>query len=455
MHRTILALDVEGSTAGTNATRYEIRTRMYEIVAEAMQQAGIVVEDILDRGDGVIVLLREVPKPLVLNTVMPSVAELLVGQRFRLRVAVHAGEVEGDPHGYFGEAVDLTCRLLDAPRAKRALRQSALTFVLVVSDEFYRSVVCQGYDGIDPSTFAPLRVRLGNRSHRGWIQLAGRSAPMSEKAAVPRATPLRPRNTRQTDRAHSARIYDYILGGKDNYAVDRAVGDASMQAWPALRTHMLANRSFMHRVGRFLAARHGITQFLDIGTGIPTEPNLHQIVQRVRPDSRIIYTDNDPIVLAHARALMTSTPEGRIAYIHADMRDADAILGSPQLREVLDMDRPVGLLILAMLHFIEDDDEAYRVVRQMLDALSAGSYLAASIATDDFDPVPLAKVQLQYRAHGETLQFRTKDQAARFFDGLELEEPGVVQIHKWHPDPDADIIADTSIAMYGAIARKP
>ncbi|GAB3896373.1 SAM-dependent methyltransferase [Kibdelosporangium lantanae] len=258
----------------------------------------------------------------------------------------------------------------------------------------------------------------------------------------------------QTDRAHGARIYDYILGGKDNYAVDREVGDASMAAWPALRTHMVANRTFMHRVARFLAGR-GVTQFLDIGTGIPTEPNLHQIVQGVQPDSRVVYTDNDPVVLAHARALMNSSPEGRIAYIHADMRDVSTILDSPRLRDVLDLDRPVGLLVIAMLHFIEDDEEAYTVVQQVLDALPPGSYLAASIATDAFDPVPLAKVREQYEAHGETLKFRTEAQAARFFAGLDLEEPGIVQIHKWHPDPDAGPIADTDVAMYGAVARKP
>lgn len=259
----------------------------------------------------------------------------------------------------------------------------------------------------------------------------------------------------RTDRAHGARIYDYILGGKDNYAVDREVGDMSARAWPALRTHMWANRTFMHRVGRFLAAERGVSQFLDIGTGIPTEPNLHQIVQAERPDSRIVYTDNDPIVLAHARALMTGTDEGRIAYIHADMRDAEDLLASPQLRDVLDLGRPVGLLVIAMLHFIEDDAEAYRVVKQVVDALPSGSYLAASIATDDFDPEPLAQVQRQYREHGEVLRFRSAPQAARFFDGLELEEPGVVQIHKWRPEPGADPIADTDVAMYGAVARKP
>jgi S-adenosyl methyltransferase len=259
----------------------------------------------------------------------------------------------------------------------------------------------------------------------------------------------------RTDHAHGARIYDYILGGKDNFAADRAVGDASMAAWPALRTHMVANRTFMHRVGRFLAAERGISQFLDIGTGIPTEPNLHQIVQEVRPGSQIVYTDNDPIVLAHARALMSGTDEGRIAYIHADMRDAESLMESPQLREVLDLGRPVGLLIIAVVHFIEDDDEAYHVVRQVVDALPSGSYLAASVATDDFDPVPLAEVQRQYRAAGEVLRFRPREKALRFFDGLEMEEPGLVQLHKWRPEPGTGPIADTDVAMYGAVARKP
>jgi hypothetical protein len=219
---------------------------------------------------------------------------------------------------------------------------------------------------------------------------------------------------------------------------------------------MQANRAFMHRVGRFLAAERGIRQFLDIGTGIPTKPNLHEVAQSVAPDARIVYVDNDPIVLAHARALMTSTPEGRTAYINADMRDPESILGAPQLRATLDLDRPVGLLLIAMLHFIEDDDEALRVVRHVVDVLPSGSYFAATIATDEFDPEPLAKVQEQYYAHGEVLKFRTRDQAARFFDGLELEEPGIVQMHKWRPDPvDVGRINDADVAMYGAVGRKP
>jgi ubiquinone/menaquinone biosynthesis C-methylase UbiE len=257
------------------------------------------------------------------------------------------------------------------------------------------------------------------------------------------------------DRAHGARIYDYILGGKDNYEIDRHAGDASLQVWPALRIHMHAGRAFMHRVGRFMAADLGIRQFLDIGTGIPTQPNLHEVVQAIRPDARIIYVDNDPIVLAHARALMTSTPQGRTAYIQADMREPDAILNAPQLRETLDLDQPVGLMLISMLHFIEDDDEALRVVRRVLDVLPSGSYFAATIATDEFAPEPLARVRDQYHAHGETLKWRTKEQAQRFFDGVELVEPGLVQMHKWHPDQaDVGKIDDADIAMYGAVGRK-
>ena len=257
-------------------------------------------------------------------------------------------------------------------------------------------------------------------------------------------------------RAHGARIYDYILGGKDNYEPDRAAGEESLEVWPALRIHMQANRTFMHRAARFLAAECGIRQFLDIGTGIPTAPNLHEVVQAVAPDSRVVYVDNDPVVLAHARALMSSTREGRTDYIHGDMRDPEAILAAPQLRQTLDLNRPIGLMLIAMLHFIEDDAEALRVARHVIDILPPGSYFAATIATDDFAPEPLAKVRDLYHSHGETLRWRTKAQAEQFFEGLELEEPGLVQMHKWRPDPiHIGKIDDADIAMYGAVGRKP
>ncbi|WP_024803540.1 SAM-dependent methyltransferase [Nocardia sp. BMG51109] len=258
------------------------------------------------------------------------------------------------------------------------------------------------------------------------------------------------------DRAHGARIYDYILGGKDNFEADREAAEASLRVWPALRTHMRANRAFMHRAGRFLAAERGVRQFLDIGTGIPTQPNLHEVVQAVVPDACVVYADNDPIVLAHARALMTGNGHGKTAYIDADMREPEKILAAPQLRDTLDLDQPIGLMLIAMLHFIEDDDEALRVARHVIDVLPPGSYFAATIATDDFAPEPLAKVREEYHAHGETLRWRPKEQAERFFEGLELEEPGLVQMHKWRPDPiDIGSIDDADIAMYGAVGRKP
>jgi hypothetical protein len=180
------------------------------------------------------------------------------------------------------------------------------------------------------------------------------------------------------------------------------------------------------------------------------------VLQAVAPDARIVYVDNDPIVLAHARALMTSTPQGRTAYINADMRDPEAILGAPELRETLDLDQPTALSLIAMLHFIEDDGEALQVTRRVLDVLPSGSYFAATIATDEFAPEPLAGVREQYYAHGETLKFRTKAQALQFFEGLDLEDPGLVQTHKWRPDPSCiGRIANADNAMYGAVGRKP
>ncbi|MCP9953417.1 SAM-dependent methyltransferase [Actinomadura madurae] len=260
----------------------------------------------------------------------------------------------------------------------------------------------------------------------------------------------------ETGRAHGARIYDYILGGKDHYEADRAAGDETLRVWPALRVHMQANRSFMHRVARYMAVEKGIRQFLDIGTGIPTSPNLHEVVQEKAPDSRVVYVDNDPIVLVHARALMQSTPEGRTAYVQADMREPERIFTAPELHSTLDLTQPIGLTVIAVVHFIEDDDEAYRVVRDLVDRLPSGSWVGLAIATDDFDRDVLAEVQRTYHAHGESLRWRTHEQALRFFDGLELEEPGVVQIHKWRPDGTLSRpVSDKDIAMYGGVAVKP
>ncbi|MEV7870464.1 SAM-dependent methyltransferase [Streptomyces sp. NPDC088124] len=263
-----------------------------------------------------------------------------------------------------------------------------------------------------------------------------------------------PEDRFNTGEAHSARVYDYILGGKDNYQVDQEAGDSMCREWPALPIHMRANREFMHRAARYLAEEKGIRQFLDIGTGLPTQPNMHEVVQEVAPDSRVVYVDNDPIVLAHARALLTSAPEGRTAYIDADMRDPDAIIGSPQFQELLDLREPVGLMIIGILHFILADDDDHGLVQRLLDPLPSGSYLAMTIGTADFAPVEVGHVAEEYAKRGMPMQLRTLAEATGFFDGLELIEPGVTQVHKWRPDVGQVAMDDRDIAMYGAIARK-
>jgi len=259
------------------------------------------------------------------------------------------------------------------------------------------------------------------------------------------------------DRAHSARIYDYILGGKTNYEPDRAVAEASMRLFPALQISARANRTFMHRVARYLAEDAGITQFLDLGTGIPTSPNLHEVVQAITPAARVVYVDNDPIVLAHARALLVGDPRGRTVFIQGDCRDPDGILAAPSLRATLDLSAPTALLLIAVVHFIADDEQAYQVVRTLTDALPSGSYFALTSATDDFDPETGARVREQYRASGVQLRTRTLAETNRFFDGLDLVDPGVVQVHLWNPTP-ADLCPAAfdpkDVGVYGGLARK-
>src|SRR5258705_1252503 len=177
-----------------------------------------------------------------------------------------------------------------------------------------------------------------------------------------------------TDVPHSARIYDYLLGGKDNFAADREAATGITKGWPHLAISMRANRSYMARQARFIAAELGIRQFLDIGAGLPTAPNLHEVVQSVAPESRVVYVDNDPIVLVHARALLTSTPPGRTAYLDADLRHPADILTHPDLHAVLDLNQPVALLLVAVLHFLTDADQPQQVVQTLLSALMPGSY---------------------------------------------------------------------------------
>ncbi|WP_433871255.1 SAM-dependent methyltransferase [Saccharopolyspora sp. CA-218241] len=260
----------------------------------------------------------------------------------------------------------------------------------------------------------------------------------------------------RTDEAHSARIYDAVLGGKDNYAVDREAAAAMLREWPALPVHMRANRDFMHRAARYLAEEAGIRQFLDVGTGIPTSPNLHEVAQAVAPESRVVYVDNDPIVLAHSRALMAGTPEGSTAYVEADMRDPRAILDAPGFRDTLDPAEPIALCVIAIVHFMLDEDDAVGLVRQLLDPLPAGSYLAMSIGTADCAPDEIGRVAREYAARGMPMRLRDPEESLAFFEGLDLVEPGLVQVHHWHPDPaEIGTIDDADVGMYGALARKP
>nr|WSY50765.1 SAM-dependent methyltransferase [Streptomyces sp. NBC_00886] len=263
-------------------------------------------------------------------------------------------------------------------------------------------------------------------------------------------------NPIDTGIAHSARIYDYILGGTDYYPADQKAGDAMIREWPAMPVHMRANRDFMNRAVRYLAGEAGIRQFLDVGTGIPTSPNIHEIAQAAAPESRVVYIDNDPLVLALSQGLLDSTPKGRTAYVEADMLDPAEILCTPEFRGTLDLGEPVALTVIAIVHFVLDEDDAVGIVRRLLEPLPSGSYLAMSIGTAEFAPDEVGRVAREYAARGMPMRLRTFAEAEEFFEGLELVGPGIVQVHKWRPDgKDAESIRDEDIAMYGAVARKP
>lgn len=259
----------------------------------------------------------------------------------------------------------------------------------------------------------------------------------------------------QLDRAHSARMYDYYLGGRTNFPADREAVGKVMAVFPAALAGARANREFMHRSTRHLAGR-GLRQFLDIGTGIPTSPNLHEIAQSLAPDARIVYVDNDPIVLAHAQALLRSHPDGRTAYVQADLTDPGAILEAPGLRETLDLSRPVALSLNAVLHFVPDERGAHTIVEKLKDALVPGSALTISHGTADFAPVAARGATDVYRAAVTTAQLRTRDEFAKFFDGWDLVEPGITATHRWRPDEHGGIsgITDAEASCYAAVALR-
>jgi hypothetical protein len=250
--------------------------------------------------------------------------------------------------------------------------------------------------------------------------------------------------------ANHARVYNYLLGGKDNFAADRAAGDAAIKAYPATAYAARANRAFLARVVRYLAADAGIRQFLDIGTGIPTANNTHQVAESVAPECRIVYVDNDPAVLAHARALLTSSPEGATDYLAADLRHPEKILA--QAARTLDLSQPVAVMLIAILHVIGDDDDPYGCVARLIDAVPSGSYVALSHVASDIEPEKVADAMGRLsRAGNRQGAARSHAEVTRFFGELELVEPGLVQVPQWRPA----IEAKRSVAMWGGVGRKP
>jgi hypothetical protein len=257
-------------------------------------------------------------------------------------------------------------------------------------------------------------------------------------------------------KAHPARMYDYFLGGKDNFAADRDVAGRVLESWGSVRTAVRENRAFLGRAVRYLAREAGISQFLDVGTGLPSANNVHEVAQAVNPAARVVYADNDPIVLAHARALLASGPQGVTAYLDADIRDPASILSDPVTRATLDFSQPIGLILVAVLHFLPDEDEPRRIVQTLTDALPSGSYLVASHATAEHNEAGLAGAGRAYSQGGLRGAIRNSEVFADLaFAGLELVDPGVVLVSEWRPERDAIRPLASEVNTYGGVARKP
>ncbi|WP_033345484.1 SAM-dependent methyltransferase [Catenuloplanes japonicus] len=254
--------------------------------------------------------------------------------------------------------------------------------------------------------------------------------------------------------ARSARVYDVLLGGKTNFAADRAAAAHLTAQFPSAPLVARENRRFMQRVVHWMAL-HGVTQFLDLGTGIPTSPNVHEIAQQVTPRARVVYVDHDPLVLAHARALLISHPAGAVAYIHADIRDPVAILGAARLHDVIDLAQPVGLLAIAALHFVPDP-YAQQTMRELLSVLTPGSFVAVTHFTTDLRaPADAARARDVAARMGTGVVPRTRDELARLFDGRELVEPGIVALPRWQPDggqAEPGGLSDADVSMFAAVA---
>jgi hypothetical protein len=276
---------------------------------------------------------------------------------------------------------------------------------------------------------------------------------MSQQDEVVSGTKIAPPGV-DTTVPHSARMYNWWIGGKDNFAADRELGAKFAEAIPGIRTMARENRNFMERVVRYLARVCGINQFLDIGAGIPASPNVHEIAQQSAPDARVVYVDNDPVVLAHARAMPAGGEHGRTAFIDGDLREPGALLTAAEVLETLDLRRPVGLLMIAVLMLITDEEDPWEKARVLMDAVPSGSYLAITHPGQDFDPEAMATVVAAASRGDMALVPRDRLQVDRFFSSWQLIEPGVVPVMAWRPDGEPP--ADPDAAYYWAgVARKP
>ena len=251
---------------------------------------------------------------------------------------------------------------------------------------------------------------------------------------------------------HIARVYDYWLGGKDNFAADRELGERTLAAYPNLVFSVRANRAFLARTVRFLTVEAGIRQFLDIGTGIPTANNTHEVAQRAAPECRIVYVDNDPVVLLHAKALLKSTPQGACAYIDADLRDPEKILAAAA--GTLDFGQPVAVMLLAVLQVVADDAEASGIVKRLMGACASGSFVTISHPASDIDAEQMAEMaQRLNQSVAEPSTHRDRARVARLFEGFEMVEPGLIRVAEWRPDTELE--AASPAALWGGVARKP
>jgi hypothetical protein len=520
VHRAIVCVDVQGYTdrSRTNVDQIAVRDGMYRALDCAFTRSGVAWKDCYheDRGDGVLILVpSQIPKNLLVTGVPRRLADELCEHnqvhpgpaRIRLRLAVHAGEVYHDKHGVAATAVNVAFRLLEAEVLKRGLAQTPGVLAVIASQWFYEEVI-RHTPASRPETYRQVRVSVKETETTAWLCLPDHLRPPG--VAAPVVLPRLPRGgvaiTRQLsavtagfigrisgsgqavraqpdlagvrpawpgaghDRLtagwpgrgialdaslpHIARVYDYLLGGKDNFAADRAVGDQIITSLSAAQVGVRAQRDLLGRVIQYLVGEVGLRQLLDIGSGLPAEENPHEIAQRIDPATRVVYLDNDPIVLSHARALLADNMTTFAA--QGDLKDPAGILANPDVRERLDWDQPIGLLLCGILHYILDEEKPAELVAALSSALPSGSYIFIHHLLASDDPASAILQAEMQKGLGRT-QFRTFTQVKELFGDLELVEPGVVLVPDWRPCSRTPSVRDHPVLglACAGVARKP